>query len=60
MLSPPTCTGGSMADVVRTTVQPGTGWARSEASGASVGTWMRRATVLAASLSFGTRKVTFP
>ena len=42
------------------TVQPGTGCARREASAASSGIWMRRPTVRAVSLSFGTRKVILP
>ena len=41
-------------------VQPGTGCALTEASGGSAGNWMRTCTVLAVSLSFGTRKVTLP
>ena len=42
------------------TVQPGTGWTLSEASAASSGIWIRTDTVLAVSLSSGTRKATFP
>ena len=46
--------------MVSVTVQPGTGCARSDASGVSVGIWIRSFTVLAASLSLGTRKVSLP
>ena len=41
-------------------VQPGTGCRLTDANGGSVGIWTRIFTVLAVSLSFGTRKTTFP
>jgi hypothetical protein len=41
-------------------VQPGRGWTRREAIAASSGIWMRSETVLAVSLSLGTRKVSLP
>ena len=53
-------TGGSSRSFVVVAVQPGIGCVRSDASGVSVGIWMRTFTVLAASLSLGTRKVTLP
>jgi hypothetical protein len=46
--------------VVRVAVQPGTAWVRTEARAASSGIWIRSPTVEAASLSFGTRNVSFP
>jgi hypothetical protein len=52
--------GVSRSDVVRVAVHPGTAWNRSEDIAASSGIWMRSATVEALSLSFGTRKVSFP
>ena len=48
------------AELVSVAVQPGTGCTRSEAIAASAGIWMRTPTVLAVSLSFGTRKTSFP
>ena len=53
-------TGGSSRSFVVVAVHPGIGCVRSDASGVSVGIWMRTFTVLAASLSLGTRKVTLP
>src|SRR4051794_22886816 len=53
-------TGGSSAVRVRVAVHPGTDSVLSDANGVPLGTWMRTLTVLAVSLSFGTRKTILP
>src|SRR4051812_23013282 len=53
-------TGGSSFSVVSFTVQPGTGFTLTKASGLSAGSCTRSDTVEAVSLSVGTRKVSSP
>jgi hypothetical protein len=52
--------GGFSAVRVSVVDHPGIGSVLTEANGVSVGSWMRSFTVLAVSLSFGTRKTILP
>ncbi len=60
IVSPSASTGESSSVVVAVIDQPATGSACTKVSGVSVGSWMRTDTVLAVSLSLGTRNAITP